>query len=372
MRVVLWLFFARNTNGHTTRCQDTGLGSADCAREFIANSTGFIEHHKRTFEQVGLCLVVSGKEIQSAMRLTVSSYPGALAKETISALPVVVAAATIVLLLLVIAWLDYVTGTAPIQHLYYLPIILSAFIFDYWGGLACALAAIAFYHLANQHLRALNYGQSDYMQVVLFLTVGAITARLARDRRAMQKLAGTDDLTGLYNLRSFESKLLVTLRRAQARRTPVSMLVLDLDGLKGINDVHGHLAGAEAVRKVGHLIAHGFDGTAVACRYGGDEFAVLMAGSDAQASRAAAERLRKAVADHQPVLAGRQFPAGTLTVSIGIALCVADGVRHPEVVGEELFRAADHALYQAKRDGRNCVRLNDGVTAITQFHAHQN
>ena len=256
------------------------------------------------------------------------------------------------------------------QHLYYLPIILAAFIFDYWGGLACALAAIVFYHVANQHLRGLNYAEGDYLQVLLFITVGAITARLVRDRRAMQKLAGTDDLTGLYNLRSFESKLLVTVGRAQARRTPVSMLVLDVDRLKEINDTHGHLAGAEAVREVGHIIGQGLDGNAIACRYGGDEFAVLMSESDARSSLATAERLRKAVENHAPVLAGRQFPAGTLTISIGIADCFPEGTHAPELVGEELFRAADHALYQAKRDGRNRLRLNASTTtAMPQLHA---
>ena len=306
------------------------------------------------------------------MRLTVSGFTGARAKEPMSSLPASVAAVMIVLLLFVTAWLDYATGTAPVQHLYYLPIILAAFIFDYWGGLASALAAIVSYHLANQHLRALNYGEGDYLQVVLFLTVGAVTARLAKDRRAMQWLAGTDDLTGLYNLRSFESNLLVTVKRAQARGTPVSMLVLDVDGLKKINDAHGHLAGAEAVREVGHLIARGFDRTAVACRYGGDEFAVLMSNCDARAALAAAESLREMVEGHQAILAGRQFPAGALTVSIGVALYLSDGPRHPEFVGEDLFRAADHALYQAKRDGRNCVRLNDGTTAMTHFHADQN
>jgi len=66
-------------------------------------------------------------------------------------------------------------------------------------------------------------------------------------------------IIGLHNLRSFESKLLVTVRRAQARGTPVSMLVLDVDHLKKINDVHGHLAGAEAVRKVGHIIGDSLD-----------------------------------------------------------------------------------------------------------------
>jgi len=303
------------------------------------------------------------------MRLTVSGDPDAHTNRRTLSLPVSVGSAMIIALLLVIAWLDYYTGTAPIQHLYYLPIILAALIFDYWGGLACALAAIVSYHLANQHLRALNYVESDYMQVVLFLTVGAITARLARDRRTMQRLAGTDDLTGLYNLRSFESKLLAIVSRAQARRTHVSMLVLDVDGLKGINDAHGHLAGGEAVREVGHIIAGAFEGSAVACRYGGDEFAILLPDCDARASLAAAESLRKTVEGQQPVLAGRQFPAGALTVSIGIAIYLSDGARNPELVGEELFRAADHALYQAKRDGRNRVRLDAGTTELPQFHA---
>jgi diguanylate cyclase (GGDEF)-like protein len=272
-------------------------------------------------------------------------------------------------LLFVVAWLDYATGTAPIQHLYYLPIILAAFIFDYWGGLTCALASIVSYHLVNEHLRALNYGESDYLQVALFLSVGVIAAKLAKDRRAMQRLAGTDDLTGLYNLRSFESRLRATVRRAQMRRTPISMLVLDVDRLKQINDAYGHLAGAEAVREVGHIIARGLDGGAVACRYGGDEFAVLISDNDARASFAVAESLRKAVEDHQPVLAGRKFPAGFLTVSIGIDLYLSNGTRDPGLGGEELFHAADQALYKAKREGRNRVRLNSSTPAMPQFHA---
>jgi len=300
------------------------------------------------------------------MRLTANGDAGARTSRPTASLPAPIGAITIVVLLLVIARLDYATGTAPIQHLYYLPIILAAFVFDYWGGLTCALAAIVSYHLVNEHLRALNYGQSDYLQIALFLSVGAIAAKLARDRRAMQRLAGTDDLTGLHNLRSFESRLLVTVRRAQTRRTPVSMLVLDVDRLKEINDSYGHLAGAEAVREVGHIIAHHLDGSAVACRYGGDEFAILLSDSDAQSSFAVAESLRKGVEDHSPVLAGRRFPSGALSVSIGIALYLSDGAGDPELVGEELFHAADQALYVAKREGRNRVRLNGSTAAMPQ------
>jgi len=150
------------------------------------------------------------------------------------------------------------------------------------------------------------------------------------------------------------------------RRMPVSMLVLDVDRLKEINDSYGHLAGAEAVREVGHIIAHSLNSSMVACRYGGDEFAVLLSDSDAKLSLAVAEGLRKAVEDHSPVLAERRFPSGALTVSIGIALYLSDRARDPELVGEKLFHDADQALYEAKREGRNRVRLNRSTTAMPQ------
>jgi diguanylate cyclase (GGDEF)-like protein len=289
------------------------------------------------------------------MQLTVGDYTriGARRSAFSSARPVVVAA--VGLLLLVIAWLDYTTGAAPVQHLYYLPIILAASEFNYAGGFACALIAVGLYHYANEHLRAFSYGESDYLQIALFLAVGIVAARLAGDRREMRRLAHTDDLTGLHNLRSFESNLIAILGEAQTRGTAAAMLVLDVDGLKAINDKHSHLAGAEAVRTVGHLIARCFDGRAVACRYGGDEFAVTLPNCDASTAFDAAENLRKAVENYAPVLAGQGFPKGALTISIGIAVYLPDDTRNPILVGEELFRAADAALYRAKREGRNRV-----------------
>jgi diguanylate cyclase (GGDEF)-like protein len=120
---------------------------------------------------------------------------------------------------------------------------------------------------------------------------------------------------------------------------------------------------------VGHIIADTLVGKAVACRYGGDEFAIVLAAGDVRSSLAAAEQLRKAVENHAPILVGGRFPAGTLTISVGIAGYLPDKGRDPGLVGEELFRAADHALYQAKREGRNCVRRSANTTAVSQVHA---
>ena len=111
------------------------------------------------------------------MRLTASAYPNSVTQQPRSWTRATMGALMVLLSLLVVTWLDYVTGTAPIQHLYYLPIILAAFFLEYWGGLTCALAAIISYHLVNEHLRTLNYLESDYLQVALFLSVGAVRWR---------------------------------------------------------------------------------------------------------------------------------------------------------------------------------------------------
>ena len=243
--------------------------------------------------------------------------------------------------------LDRRTGSAPIQHLYYLPILFAAWKFRMRGGLVAALAAIVLYHLANPHLLVLRYQESDIVQIALFLLVGAITAKLTGDAKRLHALAMTDDLTGLHNLRSFEVRLDGMLRRSRETDAPISLLVLDVDRLKLLNDRYGHLAGADAVRTVGHVLAARLPTSAVACRYGGDEFVVALPDCTEAQAKAIADDLRAAVHAATPVLARLPFPAATLSISIGLASCLPSG--------EELFRAADAALYRAKASGRNHV-----------------
>jgi diguanylate cyclase (GGDEF)-like protein len=267
--------------------------------------------------------------------------------------------------LALIFWLDRITASAPLQHLYYLPIILASLRIGARSGFAASIAAVVLYHVANPTMFAAGYKDSDIVQMVLFVAVGLVTARLSDDAKRLHHLAATDDLTGLHNLRSFEARLGNLVRASEAAGMPLAMLVLDVDRLKSINDVHGHLAGAEAVRTVGSVLATDLPAEAVACRYGGDEFAVALPGHTADQALKVAGDLRHAVAGIAPVLAGISFRRGTLSISVGVACLDSQPRRKPGIAvppsphtsGEVLFKAADDALYRAKRDGRNRVSV---------------
>ena len=259
--------------------------------------------------------------------------------------------------------LDRATGSAPVQHLYYVPIILAGLWFRRWGSVLAAGAAIVLYHLANPHLLSFRYNELDLVQIALFLSVGLVTAKLVQDAHRMRELATTDDLTGLHNLRSFEAHLASIVNTARTTSTPVSMLVLDVDRLKSLNDRHGHLAGAEAVREVGRIIAETMPPEAVACRYGGDEFVIALPRCGELRAKEIAGMLRHEIHAVAPTLAKIAFPPGTLSVSIGVASrSLFRGIRRsPDggdvEGGEALFRAADSALYVAKNCGRNAVSV---------------
>jgi diguanylate cyclase (GGDEF)-like protein len=279
------------------------------------------------------------------------------------------AAVAIVGAMVVIFFLDRNTGDTPVQHLYYLPIILAALEFGASGGVAVALGAVLLYHLANDSLFSAGRGEADIVQVVLFIAIGVVTAKLASDAERMRRLASTDDLTGLHNLRSFEARLADMLRVAQQTRTPVAMVMLDIDHLKSLNDRHGHLVGAAAVRTVGHVLAERLTADAVACRYGGDEFVVALPDCDVARGEAIALELCRAVNALAPELAGYAMPVGTLSISVGVAgrsfaesVALAAGGAE---TGEVLFREADAALYRAKAEGRNLVRSTRGNGAVS-------
>jgi diguanylate cyclase (GGDEF)-like protein len=255
--------------------------------------------------------------------------------------------------------IDRATGIPHVQHLYYVPIVLAAVRFGIASGASTAAGAILLYHLANQQVVAWPYAEFDMLQMAVFMAVGLVAAKTAADARRLHALAMTDDLTGLHNLRSFERHLRDMVHAARRDRSPLTVLVVDLDRLKRVNDEHGHLAGAEAVRNVGRIIAEHVPANAVACRYGGDEFVIAVPHAVADMGLQLAGVLRESVETSAPVLDGKQFPKGFVSISVGVACFTFDdpvgATVADDAISEELFRAADAALYDAKNSGRNRI-----------------
>ena len=168
----------------------------------------------------------------------------------------------------------------------------------------------------------------------------------------LQRLAAEDGLTGLANRRAFDERLAAEISRARRERTPLSLLLVDVDHFKPYNDLYGHLAGDDCLRDVAELLRQVATqrGGDFAARYGGEEFAVLLSGTTADGAIRVGERLREKMASARLEHAGS--PSGQLTLSIGVAALHAEDV---EDDAQDLIRRADQALYQAKDGGRDRV-----------------
>ncbi|MFZ2855161.1 MAG: sensor domain-containing diguanylate cyclase [Rhodocyclaceae bacterium] len=165
----------------------------------------------------------------------------------------------------------------------------------------------------------------------------------------------TDALTMLYNSRHFYDQLAIETERANRYRRPLSLLLLDADNFKQLNDTHGHLEGDHALHILANVIRSCLRSTDTAYRYGGEEFTVLLPETDLDAAKIFAERLRKTFAD-TPIKLG----SGTViysSVSIGITEYTAQ-----EAV-QSFIRRADDGVYLAKRRGKNCIAAAPAPTA---------
>jgi diguanylate cyclase (GGDEF)-like protein len=170
--------------------------------------------------------------------------------------------------------------------------------------------------------------------------------------RELKRGSYLDALTGLGNRRHFDSQLHEELPEARRLDRPLSLLLLDIDHFKRFNDEHGHQAGDRALQTVARLLQCEVRKPFIACRHGGEEFAVIMPNSSVEDARVLAERLRRELAR---LVEGEALLA--LTLSIGLA-SLADG---PFERPEQLFAAADQALYAAKHGGRDQVACYQGL-----------
>jgi diguanylate cyclase (GGDEF)-like protein len=200
----------------------------------------------------------------------------------------------------------------------------------------------------------IRYGGEELSQ--LARAFDEMAGALQRREQELQEQAISDPLTGLYNRRYLSEFLSRELVRARRSATPVAVILLDLDRFKRVNDAFGHEAGDVVLMAVGALLKSKVRGSDIACRYGGEEFALVMPQADADAAGRRAEEVRVGVAALAPVHDGKSL--GKLTASFGIAI-FPDHARDID----SLLRAADVALYAAKGAGRNRIIISSAEDA---------
>ncbi len=213
----------------------------------------------------------------------------------------------------------------------------------------------------NQRLvRGLEIGVNDYLirpvdrnemlaRVRTQIKKKRYTERLRDNVQASIEMAITDALTGLFNRRYMETHLATLLEQAASRGKPLSVLILDIDYFKSINDGHGHDAGDDVLREFSLRIRKSIRNIDLACRYGGEEFVIVMPETDMSVATMVAERLRRRIAG-EPFSIQNGSRQLDVTISIGIAALAG-----PADTASAVLKRADTALYRAKRDGRNRV-----------------
>jgi len=257
-----------------------------------------------------------------------------------------------------ITWVVWFTGqiNSPLLNLYLLPIIASALIF---GKLPTAIkvsviiACFMFfsYDPKSKTLLTLPFWGELMAIAAPMILVAYITTMLAADIRyavdKIKQVSDTDELTGIYNMRAFSSMLQRAFRQSVRYGHALSVVMIDSDNLKQINDTYGHESGNRLLQHLVRCIREQLRGSDVMARFGGDEFIVLLPETSNKGALEMAERIRKAIeVSRFDVRSGDT----NITVSLGIASYPEDGGNLDVILDK-----ADKAMYRAKQRGRNRV-----------------
>jgi diguanylate cyclase (GGDEF)-like protein len=195
----------------------------------------------------------------------------------------------------------------------------------------------------------LRHPKNEKSMLRMVADLGSIALNNAFLFHQMDQIANSDGLTGLLNKRFFLTRLAEELIRAESRHEEFSLFIFDIDHFKHYNDGNGHVAGDEALKLTGRILRETLREDDIPCRYGGEEFVVLLPNTSKKGAMVVAEKIRAAIQTHEYPKEKSQ-PLGDLTISGGVATFPFDARTSAELIG-----AADDALYKAKRGGRNRV-----------------
>jgi diguanylate cyclase (GGDEF)-like protein len=215
---------------------------------------------------------------------------------------------------------------------------------------------------ASRKVEVFELGASDYVtkpfdneellaRVRVHYRLKVLQDELRDANKRLEALADTDGLTGLFNRRYFDGLLLRELQRTARYKTPVGVVLLDIDHFKQVNDTYGHAMGDEVLRNVAKVVMAGVRVTDSVARYGGEEIAIVFTQTPIQGVAEVTERLRVRLEQFEHVYDGNTVHR---TASFGVGVFDGRGVPHTP---RELVERADRALYHAKRSGRNRVVL---------------
>jgi diguanylate cyclase (GGDEF)-like protein len=196
--------------------------------------------------------------------------------------------------------------------------------------------------------------EEEAREILMQLTLSAQlqSQEVQRLNNELQQQANTDGLTGLANRARFSQFLQCAFVHSQSQHQPLSLLFLDLDHFKSINDRYGHQAGDEVLMRLAKLLQSQVRKTELVARYGGEEMVIVMPGAEEKLAMSVAQRIQKALASEQFSFYGQTIP---LTVSIGVAVNTPGSAAFESP--EALVKAADESVYAAKAAGRNCVQI---------------
>lgn len=245
-----------------------------------------------------------------------------------------------------------------LKTLLIIPVAFAAFFRDKTFGsivaLGCGITLIAL----DIYLYGPNFNiylESDVIFTGVMIISAWLTGGIAeieqKTRKILLETANRDGLSGVYNHRFFQVYLKSSLEKAKKKNSSLSLIIIDIDYFKYYNDTFGHIAGDQVLKDVGKILLKEIDNPAIAARYGGDEFCILLPDNDSIAAYSLAKELKYKI-ESLAFKNTEQLPTGKLTITIGVA-------NYPEHTksGEDLLELADQALYKAKKTSKDKIEL---------------